>query len=144
MQKTITIRDVAKRAGVGISTVSRVVNGGAGVNEATRERVRAVIAECGYAPNNNARQLKRHADAAAVIVRGAGSMFLASVLELLQPRIEALGLRFLAHYIDEHDDEAAAARAIHAEKRCVGSFCLAAASSGAKISLIFPTCVCNA
>ena len=31
MQKTITIRDVAKRAGVGISTVSRVVNGGAGL-----------------------------------------------------------------------------------------------------------------
>ena len=59
MQKTITIRDVAKRASVGISTVSRVVNGGAGVNEATRERVRAVIAECGYAPNNNARQLKQ-------------------------------------------------------------------------------------
>ena len=37
MQKTITIRDVAKRAGVGISTVSRVVNGGTGVNEATQE-----------------------------------------------------------------------------------------------------------
>ena len=42
MQKTITIRDVAKRAGVGISTVSRVVNGGTGVNEATQERVRAL------------------------------------------------------------------------------------------------------
>ena len=112
MQQNVTIWDVAKRAGVGISTVSRVLNGGAGVNEATRERVRAVIAECGYEPNSNARQLKqRRADAAAVIVRGAGSMFLASILERLQPRIEALGLRFLAHYIDEHDDEAAAARA---------------------------------
>ena len=143
MQKTITIRDVAKRASVGISTVSRVVNGGAGVNEATRERVRAVIAECGYAPNNNARQLKqRHADAAAVIVRGAGSMFLASVLELLQSRIEALGLRFLAHYIDEHDDEAAAARAIHAEKKVRGIVLLGGSVVGREDKLDLPNVPC--
>ena len=71
MQKNVTIWDIAKRAGVGISTVSRVLNGSAGVNEATQERVRAAIAEYGYAPNNNARQLKqRQADAVSVIVRG--------------------------------------------------------------------------
>lgn len=143
MQKTITIRDVAKRAGVGISTVSRVVNGGTGVNEATQERVRAIIAECGYAPNSNARQLKqRRADAAAVIVRGAGSMFLASVLELLQPRIEALGLRFLAHYIDEHDDEAAAARAIHAEKKVRGIVLLGGSVVGREDQLDLPNVPC--
>lgn len=143
MQKTITIRDVAKRAGVGISTVSRVVNGGTGVNEATQERVRAIIAECGYAPNSNARQLKqRRADAAAVIVRGVGSMFLASVLELLQPRIEALGLRFLAHYIDEHDDEAAAARAIHAEKKVRGIVLLGGSVVGRADQLDLPNVPC--
>ena len=143
MQKTITIRDVAKRAGVGISTVSRVVNGGTGVNEATQERVRAIIAECGYAPNSNARQLKqRRADAAAVIVRGAGSMFLSSVLELLQPRIEALGLRFLAHYIDEHDDEAAAARAIHAEKKVRGIVLLGGSVVGREDQLDLPNVPC--
>lgn len=143
MQKTITIRDVAKRAGVGISTVSRVVNGGTGVNEATQERVRAIIAECGYAPNSNARQLKqRRADAASVIVRGVGSMFLASVLELLQPRIEALGLRFLAHYIDEHDDEAAAARAIHAEKKVRGIVLLGGSVVGRADQLDLPNVPC--
>lgn len=143
MQQNVTIWDVAKRAGVGISTVSRVLNGGAGVNEATRERVRAVIAECGYEPNSNARQLKqRRADAAAVIVRGAGSMFLASILERLQPRIEALGLRFLAHYIDEHDDEAAAARAIHAEKKVRGLVFLGGSVVGREETLGLPAIPC--
>lgn len=148
MQQNVTIWDVAKRAGVGISTVSRVLNGGAGVNEATRERVRTVIAECGYEPNSNARQLKqRRADAAAVIVRGAGNMFLASILERLQPRIEALGLRFLAHYIDEHDDEAAAARAIHAEKKVRGLVFLGGSVVRPGRNAWpprHPLCVCNA
>ena len=38
MQQNVTIWDIAKRAGVGISTVSRVLNDSAGVNPATRER----------------------------------------------------------------------------------------------------------
>ena len=143
MQKNVTIWDIAKRAGVGISTVSRVLNGSAGVNEATQERVRAAIAEYGYAPNNNARQLKqRQADAVAVIVRGTGSMFLASILECLQPRIEALGLRFLAHYIDEHDDEAAAARTIYAEKKVRGLVFLGGSVAGRESALKLPAIPC--
>ena len=143
MQQNVTIWDIAKRAGVGISTVSRVLNGSAGVNPATRERVRAVIAECGYEPNSNARQLKqRSADAAAVIVRGGGSMFLSSILELLQPRIEALGLRFFAHYIDEHDDEAAAARTLHAEKKVRGIIFLGGSVVGREDALGLPAIPC--
>jgi LacI family transcriptional regulator len=41
---------VAERAGVGIGTVSRVLNDSAGVAEATRVRVRAVMDELGYRP----------------------------------------------------------------------------------------------
>ncbi|NTU63068.1 MAG: LacI family transcriptional regulator [Chloroflexi bacterium] len=41
---TATIRDVAKRAGVGLGTVSRVINDSPQVSEATRERVKAAIA----------------------------------------------------------------------------------------------------
>ncbi|MBM7845732.1 LacI family DNA-binding transcriptional regulator [Herpetosiphon giganteus] len=52
-----TIKDVAKRAGVGIATVSRVLNESPNVLPETRARVLAVIDELGYRPNHAARQL---------------------------------------------------------------------------------------
>lgn len=51
------IRDVAARAGVGVGTVSRVLNDAPGVAHATRERVRAVMDELGYRPSSTARNL---------------------------------------------------------------------------------------
>jgi LacI family transcriptional regulator len=51
------IRDVAARAGVGVGTVSRVLNDAPGVADATRERVRAVMQELGYRPSSTARNL---------------------------------------------------------------------------------------
>jgi LacI family transcriptional regulator len=53
-----TIRDVAKRAGVAPTTVSRVVNNSGYVSKETRERVEAAIAELGYVPNTLARSLR--------------------------------------------------------------------------------------
>jgi LacI family transcriptional regulator len=50
--------DVAKRAGVGLGTVSRVVNGGAGVREQTAQRVRAAIDQLGFQRNEVARALR--------------------------------------------------------------------------------------
>ncbi len=52
-----TIKDVARLAGVGIATVSRVINGSPNVLPRTRERVLAAIEELGYRPNQAARQL---------------------------------------------------------------------------------------
>jgi DNA-binding LacI/PurR family transcriptional regulator len=51
------IRDVAARAGVGVGTVSRVLNDSPGVAQATRQRVQAVMAELGYRPSSTARNL---------------------------------------------------------------------------------------
>lgn len=53
----VSIEDVARRAKVSISTVSRVVNRRAVVNEKTRERVEQAIRELGYRPNPFARAL---------------------------------------------------------------------------------------
>jgi DNA-binding LacI/PurR family transcriptional regulator len=51
------IADVAAQAGVGVATVSRVLNGGANVSEATRERVEEVIRALDYRPSSVARNL---------------------------------------------------------------------------------------
>jgi LacI family transcriptional regulator len=54
----VTIRDVARAAGVSNATVSQVLNGSRPVAEATRRRIEEVIAELGYRPNTFARALK--------------------------------------------------------------------------------------
>ena len=53
----LTLEDIAKKAGVSRSTVSRVVNNHPNVSNAVRERVQEVIRETGYHPNAAARTL---------------------------------------------------------------------------------------
>ncbi|MBI4928644.1 MAG: LacI family DNA-binding transcriptional regulator [Anaerolineae bacterium] len=59
-QKTITIQDVARKAGVSVSTVSRVMNGKDDVAEETIEKVQAVVHELGYASSLAARGMRSH------------------------------------------------------------------------------------
>src|SRR3954447_15846962 len=53
-----TIRDVARRAGVSVGTVSHVLTGSGSVGKARRERVLTAIRELNYRPNTVARSLK--------------------------------------------------------------------------------------
>ena len=55
---TVTLIDVARRAGVSKSTVSNVVRGAAPVAPSTRRGSRAPISELGYRPNEIARALE--------------------------------------------------------------------------------------
>ncbi|MFN8623116.1 MAG: LacI family DNA-binding transcriptional regulator [Chloroflexota bacterium] len=59
--RRVGIRDVAAAAGVGISTVSRVLSGSADVRPELRERVLAAAAELGYQPDILAQSLRRGA-----------------------------------------------------------------------------------
>ncbi|MGN7455690.1 LacI family DNA-binding transcriptional regulator [Paenibacillus pasadenensis] len=53
----VTIIDVAKKAGVSPSTVSRVISGSTRISAATTEKVKAVMEELGYHPNLMAKNL---------------------------------------------------------------------------------------
>jgi DNA-binding LacI/PurR family transcriptional regulator len=53
----VTIRDVARRAGVSVATASRALNGKQLVNSETRARILAVIGELGFTPSPMARRL---------------------------------------------------------------------------------------
>jgi len=57
MPKVVTIKDVARAAGVSSMTVSRVLNDRPDVSPKTRKRVQKVIEELGYAPSEIARSL---------------------------------------------------------------------------------------
>src|SRR4026207_101260 len=57
-RQTVTIQDVAKTAGVSVSTVSRVLNGRLDVASQTQDRIRSVIDDLGYTTNLAARSMR--------------------------------------------------------------------------------------
>ncbi len=64
----VTIRDVARRAGVGIGTVSRVLNDSPMVSDETRQKVQKAIEALDYSPNAVARRLSRGRSMAIAVV----------------------------------------------------------------------------
>ncbi|NGO73207.1 LacI family DNA-binding transcriptional regulator, partial [Streptomyces boncukensis] len=73
-----TLEQVARRAGVGRGTVSRVVNGSPRVSDRTRAAVEAAVAELGYVPNRAARALAAGStDAIALVVPEPETRFFA-------------------------------------------------------------------
>ena len=58
---SITIKDVAARAGVSVTTVSKILNRRPGISEETTQRVEQVMRELEYAPNSRAASLARRA-----------------------------------------------------------------------------------
>lgn len=69
-----TIRDVAERAGVSLTTVSYVLSGRSGgttrISQPTQERVLAAVGDLGYVPNQAARGMRRgRTDVVAVAIR---------------------------------------------------------------------------
>lgn len=68
-QKTTTIRDVARHAGVSVSTVSHVLNGNDGhVSSAVRQRVLEVVEDLKYRPNAIARSMVKRKTATIGLV----------------------------------------------------------------------------
>lgn len=114
----VTIRDIARLSKVSVTTVSRVINDSPNVSDKTRNKVLSVMKLNGYTPNGNAKNLKlKNSTFVSVIVRGFQNPFLNSLVERLQRYIEAAGYQFLVHYIDEHENELAAAKKMVAENK---------------------------
>ena len=53
----ITIKDIARKCNVAISTVSRAINNHPDINQETKQLILNVIKEMNYVPNNSARYL---------------------------------------------------------------------------------------
>ena len=82
------IRDIAARSGYGVGTVSRAINGQPNVSDRARERILAVMAECGYEPNSNARYLKmRSQTPVTAFVMGVGNRLFDDIIGPLQTEL---------------------------------------------------------
>jgi hypothetical protein len=76
MERPTTIVDVAKRAGVAISSASSALNGRPGVSDATRTRVREAADELGFVPSLRGRSLSsKRAYAVGLIVSRDADVF---------------------------------------------------------------------
>lgn len=103
--KAYTIRDIARMAGVSVTTVSRVLNHRPDVNPETRHQVEKIIQENHFVGNSNARGLKQNSEVIAMVVRGQANPFLSSLAESILNRAASLQDSFITEYIDEKDDE---------------------------------------
>jgi LacI family transcriptional regulator len=93
---TVTLRDVAKRAGVSAMTVSRVINGGASVDPETQRLVEAAILELDYVPNRVARGLvSQKTKTIGLIVPDVVNPFFAAVVRGAETTARKAGYRVL-------------------------------------------------
>ena len=102
----MTIKDIAKLSGVGVSTVSRVLNDRPDVSEESRRRVLEVIAEHNYLPNNSARSLVRtKSDTVGLVVRGVQNPFYTDIIHAIEQKLDASGYTMVMRQIASGDDE---------------------------------------
>ena len=81
----VSIREVAKRAGVSPATVSRVINGTANVDPIKKEQVLTVIDETGFKPNELARALfKKSSKIIGVIVPNIENAFFGELARAIE------------------------------------------------------------
>ncbi|AOR79186.1 LacI family DNA-binding transcriptional regulator [Novosphingobium resinovorum] len=93
---TVTINDVARRAGVGKVTVSRLLNSPSTVAPATREAIRRAIEELGYLPSSAARALaSKRSHLIGAVVPTLDNPIFANCLDGLQKEVAAAGSTLL-------------------------------------------------
>jgi LacI family transcriptional regulator len=79
------MRDVAKRAGLSVSTVSHVINNTRTVSDESRSRVMSAMEELGYRPNALARSLRRQkTNTLGMIVPDSANPFFAEVARAIE------------------------------------------------------------
>ncbi|HEX3018302.1 MAG TPA: LacI family DNA-binding transcriptional regulator [Caproicibacter sp.] len=119
--RSLNITDIAKLAGVGVSTVSRALNNYPDVSAETKQRVLDIVKKYNYFPNDNAKNLKQIAtNNINIIVKGKGNIFYEGIIEQMQYELARRGFHALVAYIDEQSNEISEAIRLNHEKKPEG------------------------
>lgn len=117
----MTIKDIARRCGVSVSTVSRVLNNHPDVSDAVRQKVQEVVRTHHYVPNNSARDLvKPQSDAIGLVVRGVGNPFYTEVILAIEQAVGQAGYVLVLHFIRAGEDELRAGAELVRSKKLQG------------------------
>ncbi|MBL4916459.1 substrate-binding domain-containing protein [Szabonella alba] len=107
-QKTKTIQDIARIAGVSTATVSRALSAPAQVSESTRERVMLAVRQTGYQVNHTARNLRRQRSGSILaLVPNLANPFFSQILSGLAEVVAAEGYGLLIADTQTDPDPAA-------------------------------------
>ena len=114
----VSIKDIAKLAGVSPATVSRVVNGKSYVKPGLRERVLALVEELGYVPDNAARSMVlQRTSTVGIVIPDTFNMFQRQLFSTIERYLEAFGYHTLFFFVKwEPESELKCLRRIKAEK----------------------------
>jgi LacI family transcriptional regulator len=99
-----TMRDVAALAGVGIKTVSRVINDEPGVSEATGRKVREAVQRLNYQPDMAARSLRRTGRqtlSIGLLLPSVANPFHGQIHRALEDVLSTRGIAVLAASLDD-------------------------------------------
>lgn len=92
----LTMKDIAKEAGVSVATVSHVINGTKNITEEKRERILNVIEKYNYVPNSTAKNLrKRSTKTAALVVSSITDSFVNEMIFGVEEKARELGYSLL-------------------------------------------------
>jgi LacI family transcriptional regulator len=106
----VTIKDVAREAGVSVATVSRVWNEAAFVSPETRQRVAEIASRLGYSPHGAARSLiTRTTHALGVLLPDLYGEFFSEIIRGIDHAAQAAGYHILVSSSHESKDEIDAA-----------------------------------
>lgn len=105
----VTIKDVARAAGVGVVSVSRALNDQPGVSDATRRRIQDAADRLGYRANRHARFLKLSSSRTiALMMKGIDNPFFQQMLETMETAARErdywLSVVKVPHFADEVDE----------------------------------------
>ncbi len=119
--RRVTMREVAQRAGVSVTTVSLVLNRSGFVSEPLTQRVLEAVRELGYRPNGVARSLRRQStETIGVLIPTIVSPFFPAVLKEIDNVLSARGYTMLfANTKNSEETEAALVSVMH-DKRVDG------------------------
>lgn len=118
---TATIKDVAQRAGVSITTVSRVLNTPELVQPDTASRVRSSMVALGYTPNVVARTLRRHESTTiGVVVPDGRNPFYAEMVAGIEAIAVIEGFSVLVCYTDDNPARAERCLELLHQQRAAG------------------------
>lgn len=88
----VTIKDVARAAGVSYATVSRAFSGSSEIGEETKKRILQLSEEMGYMPNSVARSMvRRRTDTFGVVVPSIQNPYMSEFVSCLELRARKAG-----------------------------------------------------
>ena len=120
-ESEITIKDIARICGVGVSTVSRAINNHPDINPVTKKAIMDTIEKYGYIPNNSARNLKRtDAKCIAILVKGLTNPFFANMIRIIEDVVERKHYSLVLRHVEFMEDEVEVALQLVKEKRLRG------------------------